>query len=154
MILSCHSVFRLSYNHRSSHPNVCSPSFRFLLQRHQGRLFLNRGPGSSSMNQERMSTLQSIGFVFDVVGTKWEENFAQFTKVMLNYGSFDKIPCPKKMRKEDFSLEELATLHKVRRWIRVSRTQQGWIDFWWRICDVFPVVRLTFASSWNIHSWT
>jgi hypothetical protein len=72
------------------------------------------------MNHERLSILQSMDFVFDAVGSKWEDRFCLFKNFMKKYGSFDRIPCPKKLKREDFSLEELIALNKVRNWIRVS----------------------------------
>jgi hypothetical protein len=61
-----------------------------------------------------------MDFVFDVVGSKWEERFCLFKDFMKKYGSFGRIPCPKKLKREDFSLEELTALNRVRKWIRVS----------------------------------
>jgi len=74
------------------------------------------------MNQERLSHLQSIGFVYDTAGAKWEEHFCLFKNLVKKYGSFDKIPCPKKLKREDFSLDELNALSRIRKWIWVSHS--------------------------------
>ncbi len=87
------------------------------------------------MNKERLSILQSMDFVFDAVGSKWEERFCLFKNFMKKYGSFDKIPCPKKLKREDFSLQELTALNKVRTWIRVSHRVEDKANR--MICAVF-----------------
>ena len=76
------------------------------------------------MNQDRLSRLQSMGFVYDASGAKWEERFCLFKNLMKKYGSFDKIPCPNKLKREDFTLEELNDLSRVRKWIWVSCSGQ------------------------------
>ena len=72
------------------------------------------------MNQERLSLLESIGVVYDTSGAKWEEHFCLFKNLVNKYGSFHKIPCPNKLKREDFSLEELTELSRIRKWIWVS----------------------------------
>ena len=65
-----------------------------------------------------------MGFVYDASGAKWEERFCLFKNLMKKYGSFDKIPCPNKLKREDFTLEELNALSRVRKWIWVSCSGQ------------------------------
>jgi len=72
------------------------------------------------MSSERLRLLQSIGFIYESAGAKWEERFCLFKVLMAKYESFEKVLYPQKFEKEDLSFEELSALNKVRKWIRVS----------------------------------
>lgn len=70
------------------------------------------------MNQERMTKLNSLGFQFDLVVTKWNERFRMFQEMMEKFRSFENIP-HQTIKREGRTSEEAMKIYQVRDWIHV-----------------------------------